>query len=183
MNTVHPRLRGELSGAVVEALIVGGSSPLTRGTPGSNVRPKDVLRFIPAYAGNSQDTHLVRDLPSVHPRLRGELTIRISMVICTSGSSPLTRGTLNDSPYKALTRTVHPRLRGELFIVGVNVKSRVGSSPLTRGTPKRGAPVSGSGRFIPAYAGNSLLGFYRRSGRTVHPRLRGELVPGQHQHI
>ena len=94
MNTVHPRLRGELSGAVVEALIVGGSSPLTRGTPGSNVRPKDVLRFIPAYAGNSQDTHLVRDLPSVHPRLRGELTIRISMVICTSGSSPLTRGTL-----------------------------------------------------------------------------------------
>ena len=92
--TVHPRLRGELSGAVVEALIVGGSSPLTRGTPGSNVRPKDVLRFIPAYAGNSQDTHLVRDLPSVHPRLRGELTIRISMVICTSGSSPLTRGTL-----------------------------------------------------------------------------------------
>ena len=54
MNTVHPRLRGELSGAVVEALIVGGSSPLTRGTPGSNVRPKDVLRFIPAYAGNSQ---------------------------------------------------------------------------------------------------------------------------------
>ena len=154
-TTVHPRLRGELSGAVVEALIVGGSSPLTRGTPGSNVRPKDVLRFIPAYAGNSQDTHLVRDLPSVHPRLRGELTIRISMVICTSGSSPLTRGTLNDSPYKALTRTVHPRLRGELFIVGVNVKSRVGSSPLTRGTPKRGAPVSGSGRFIPAYAGNS----------------------------
>ena len=132
-----------------------GSSPLTRGT--RKVGPDELirLRFIPAYAGNSQDTHLVRDLPSVHPRLRGELTIRISMVICTSGSSPLTRGTLNDSPYKALTRTVHPRLRGELFIVGVNVKSRVGSSPLTRGTPKRGAPVSGSGRFIPAYAGNS----------------------------
>ena len=155
MNTVHPRLRGELSGAVVEVLIVGGSSPLTRGTPGSNVRPKDVLRFIPAYAGNSQDTHLVRDLPSVHPRLRGELTIRISMVICTSGSSPLTRGTLNDSPYKALTRTVHPRLRGELFIVGVNVKSRVGSSPLTRGTPLSRKRRIWLTRFIPAYAGNS----------------------------
>ena len=134
MNTVHPRLRGELSGAVVEALIVGGSSPLTRGTPGSNVRPKDVLRFIPAYAGNSQDTHLVRDLPSVHPRLRGELTIRISMVICTSGSSPLTRGTLNDSPYKALTRTVHPRLRGELKKLRLRAAATNGSSPLTRGT-------------------------------------------------
>ena len=176
MNTVHPRLRGELSGAVVEALIVGGSSPLTRGTPGSNVRPKDVLRFIPAYAGNSQDTHLVRDLPSVHPRLRGELTIRISMVICTSGSSPLTRGTLNDSPYKALTRTVHPRLRGELKKLRLRAAATNGSSPITRGTRRDEYPVLGHLRFIPAYAGNSLLGFYRRSGRTVHPRLRGELT-------
>ena len=176
MNTVHPRLRGELSGAVVEALIVGGSSPLTRGTPGSNVRPKDVLRFIPAYAGNSQDTHLVRDLPSVHPRLRGELTIRISMVICTSGSSPLTRGTLNDSPYKALTRTVHPRLRGELFIVGVNVKSRVGSSPLTRGTLFWDFIEEVDERFIPAYAGNSRNKFLESVTMAVHPRLRGELT-------
>ena len=135
MNTVHPRLRGELSGAVVEALIVGGSSPLTRGTPGSNVRPKDVLRFIPAYAGNSQDTHLVRDLPSVHPRLRGELKKLRLRAAATNGSSPLTRGTRRDE-----------------------------------------YPVLGHLRFIPAYAGNSLLGFYRRSGRTVHPRLRGELI-------
>ena len=153
--TVHPRLRGELFVNPFESDGNNGSSPLTRGTQRRSSRGPYRRWFIPAYAGNSQDTHLVRDLPSVHPRLRGELTIRISMVICTSGSSPLTRGTLNDSPYKALTRTVHPRLRGELFIVGVNVKSRVGSSPLTRGTPKRGAPVSGSGRFIPAYAGNS----------------------------
>ena len=137
------------------AMIFPGSSPLTRGTHDTLLDLANYCRFIPAYAGNSRYVTRSRELLPVHPRLRGELTIRISMVICTSGSSPLTRGTLNDSPYKALTRTVHPRLRGELFIVGVNVKSRVGSSPLTRGTPKRGAPVSGSGRFIPAYAGNS----------------------------
>ena len=176
--TVHPRLRGELSGAVVEALIVGGSSPLTRGTPGSNVRPKDVLRFIPAYAGNSQDTHLVRDLPSVHPRLRGELTIRISMVICTSGSSPLTRGTLNDSPYKALTRTVHPRLRGELLNGAPLSQDQGGSSPLTRGTQKTAAEGCRNKRFIPAYAGNSEGRISRARPFAVHPRLRGELSFG-----
>ena len=176
MNTVHPRLRGELSGAVVEALIVGGSSPLTRGTPGSNVRPKDVLRFIPAYAGNSQDTHLVRDLPSVHPRLRGELTIRISMVICTSGSSPLTRGTLNDSPYKALTRTVHPRLRGELLNGAPLSQDQGGSSPLTRGTLFWDFIEEVDERFIPAYAGNSLPVSPTSTLGPVHPRLRGELA-------
>ena len=134
MNTVHPRLRGELSGAVVEALIVGGSSPLTRGTPGSNVRPKDVLRFIPAYAGNSQDTHLVRDLPSVHPRLRGELLNGAPLSQDQGGSSPLTRGTQKTAAEgcrnkrfipayagnsegrisRARPFAVHPRLRGEL---------------------------------------------------------------------
>ena len=162
------------------------------------MRPKDVLRFIPAYAGNSQDTHLVRDLPSVHPRLRGELTIRISMVICTSGSSPLTRGTLNDSPYKALTRTVHPRLRGELLNGAPLSQDQGGSSPLTRGTQKTAAEGCRNKRFIPAYAGNSTLTEYLSkwpasrfipayAGNSlpvnptstegpVHPRLRGELM-------
>ncbi len=177
-TTVHPRLRGELASCKCVCSHEHGSSPLTRGTPGSNVRPKDVLRFIPAYAGNSQDTHLVRDLPSVHPRLRGELTIRISMVICTSGSSPLTRGTLNDSPYKALTRTVHPRLRGELLNGAPLSQDQGGSSPLTRGTQKTAAEGCRNKRFIPAYAGNSEGRISRARPFAVHPRLRGELSFG-----
>ena len=139
------------------------------------MRPKDVLRFIPAYAGNSQDTHLVRDLPSVHPRLRGELTIRISMVICTSGSSPLTRGTQktaaegcrnkrfipayagNSLPVNPTSTEgpVHPRLRGELMVYGT---------------------AQDAAGFIPAYAGNSKSRPGRTHSITVHPRLRGELA-------
>ena len=72
--------------------------------------------------------------------------------------------------------SVHPRLRGELKKLRLRAAATNGSSPLTRGTRRDEYPVLGHLRFIPAYAGNSLLGFYRRSGRTVHPRLRGELL-------
>ena len=71
-----------------------------------------------------------------------------------------------------------------------------GSSPLTRGTPALDLETSGSRRFIPAYAGNSLhIGVWRQVQKrfipayagnsqarlkkkrliSVHPRLRGEL--------
>ena len=33
------------------------------------------------------------------------------------------------------------------------------------------------GRFIPAYAGNSQIGITKTGFPTVHPRLRGELMP------
>ena len=51
-----------------------------------------------------------------------------------------------------------------------------GSSPLTRGTHSPGALNTSQSRFIPAYAGNSLAIKASRCARTVHPRLRGELI-------
>ena len=92
---------------------------------------------------------------TVHPRLRGELAPNFKFLLRSTGSSPLTRGTLNygnrryrrrrfipayagNSTFCVASgnrRTVHPRLRGELFI-GVEVAF---------------FPT----RFIPAYAGNS----------------------------
>ncbi len=172
---VHPRLRGEL--------MVYGTA-------------QDAAGFIPAYAGNSKSrpgrTHSI----TVHPRLRGELFVNPFESDGNNGSSPLTRGTQRRSsrgPYRrwfipayagnswiqcAAQRcsTVHPRLRGELLNGAPLSQDQGGSSPLTRGTQKTAAEGCRNKRFIPAYAGNSLLGFYRRSGRTVHPRLRGELT-------
>ena len=136
MNTVHPRLRGELSGAVVEALIVGGSSPLTRGTHDTLLDLANYCRFIPAYAGNSRYVTRSRELLPVHPRLRGELLRNMRPTIEAVGSSPLTRGTLtttwsllipvrfipayagNSSPENKIVfpTSVHPRLRGELTV-------------------------------------------------------------------
>ena len=73
-------------------------------------------------------------------------------------------------------RLVHPRLRGELFDF-FNVRwLNNGSSPLTRGTHTFIFCQLGGRRFIPAYAGNSALACSRRARRSVHPRLRGELI-------
>ena len=53
-----------------------------------------------------------------------------------------------------------------------------GSSPLARGTPPYPVISCGSGRFIPARAGNTrpLRGI--RQSRAVHPRSRGEHIQG-----
>ena len=150
-------------------------SPLAQGTLSEHcshlVRP----RFIPACAGNSFAT-----LPSiferpVHPRLRGELLMKMPSDQPYYGSSPLTRGThrkfyINPFVHRFIPAyagnsstatssrcgsTVHPRLRGELQQCSEH------SFP--------------SMRFIPAYAGNSQDLFPRITCSTVHPRLRGEL--------
>ena len=49
-------------------------------------------------------------------------------------------------------------------------------SPLTRGTQPVYRFWKQPVRFIPAYAGNSTMRRRRLSRRTVHPRLRGELM-------
>ena len=113
-----------------------------------------------------------------------------------AGSSPLTRGTRIDSgqndrfnrfipayagnscsnaPVSA-TIPVHPRLRGELTSRGLPFMVVIGSSPLTRGTLAFDDASYSAARSIPAYAGNSAQGKARNLLRSVHPRLRGELV-------
>ena len=56
------------------------------------------------------------------------------------------------------------------------MKSPDGSSPLVRRTLETGKLTIDDGRFIPACAGNSKLRDPRPALKTVHPRLRGELL-------
>ena len=112
-----------------------------------------------------------------------------------SGSSPLTRGTLDQfrrpchylrfipayagnsvcSGIEAASVAVHPRLRGELMLSLDSRSNRPGSSPLTRGTHVLENGLRKFARFIPAYAGNSSLHFRASPVSPVHPRFRGEL--------
>ena len=63
MFTVHPRLRGELPAPIAAVAVMDGSSPLTRGTPLGTSSKDRMVRFIPAYAGNSLKDGIN---PSIH---------------------------------------------------------------------------------------------------------------------
>ena len=110
------------------------------------------------------------------------------------GSSPLARGTPGRArggaargrfiPARAgntcssliarSSRPVHPRSRGEHPAIVPPVPNICGSSPLARGTLIREHGRHLVHRFIPARAGNTVVGSRVRCSATVHPRSRGE---------
>ena len=134
------------------------------------------VRFIPAYAGNSRHYRQKSAFHPVHPRLRGELRRCKYCCHLDGGSSPLTRGTRRiKSRVVALSRFI-PAYAGNSDKRPRPRREQHGSSPLTRGTQKPPRSLNSLRRFIPAYAGNSVAGVPARNRRTVHPRLRGELL-------
>ena len=145
---------GELSKPSWAIVQLDGSSPLARGTQDLDRLGYVADRFIPAYAGNSRVRESLLFDSTVHPRLRGELKVKVKKVFILLGSSPLTRGTHqsidevrvnarfipayagNSSEPQRFWQpvSVHPRLRGELAKKSIYCSSVPGSSPLTRGT-------------------------------------------------
>ena len=91
--SVHPRLRGELARRLRRRTLRPGSSPLARGTHNQTHRYHRQYRFIPACAGNSPTIGALPVKPTVHPRLRGELSFLSPVSDLIGGSSPLARGT------------------------------------------------------------------------------------------
>ena len=193
-GAIHPRSRGEHILPCGLPYLFVGSSPLARGTP---ERPRHAIRrhrFIPARAGNTCGRKSAFGAAPVHPRSRGEHAGCTSGRSCSSGSSPLARGTrlqvreLHDVfrfiPARAgntdsraapgTTPAVHPRSRGEHTHRSNRRLSYFGSSPLARGTPRRRGLAAGGGRFIPARAGNTMASATIPRYLPVHPRSRGE---------
>ena len=152
-----------------------GSSPHTRGARANEPRHRRRQRIIPAYAGSTwprgPDPSRVPD----HPRIRGEHR-RLRRIRCDiSGSSPHTRGALDDSDQyvidgriipayagstggKEKTRgciTDHPRIRGEHETHRAGNLPSSGSSPHTRGAPPGYQAIAVGVRIIPAYAGST----------------------------
>ena len=110
--TVHPRLRGEHASQIRVSLGAEGSSPPTRGTPASVQRCCQVMRFIPAYAGNTGPWRRRRRHRSVHPRLRGEHVLAGDGVGGRGGSSPPTRGTQAADPRPGVSARFIPAYAG-----------------------------------------------------------------------
>jgi len=177
LTPVYPRLRGEHVAYIRENIVESGLSPLTRGTRHWCHQQRSLVRFIPAYAGNTSSPAQVAPLRSVYPRLRGEHKTEMQKIRFVFGLSPLTRGTPLIAAEISQARrfipayagntgrflfceyphAVYPRSRGEHIPIASDVFNASGLSPLARGTPnvRRGHGVRG--RFIPARAGNTLI--------------------------
>ena len=73
---VHPRTRGERDSKVEKTFSLNGSSPHTRGTRLAKDSNSFGRRFIPAHAGNADVTINKHKAITVHPRTRGERSVR-----------------------------------------------------------------------------------------------------------
>ena len=131
--TVHPRMCGEHFVFIPLLVVYGGSSPHVRGTHGYLSQRRDLIRFIPACAGNTSAATPSFQTTAVHPRMCGEHHRWSQEETNNLGSSPHVRGTpgifpkgfglkrfipacagntcLEISAYRY--GTVHPRMCGE----------------------------------------------------------------------
>ncbi len=193
-RAVHPRACGEHPKCDASLLGPYGSSPRLRGTHSMvpTLQPSD--RFIPAPAGNTVPRCRLSQPVSVHPRACGEHPKCDASLLGPYGSSPRLRGTPcrtadaiascrfipapagNTCPTKdrRWQLPVHPRACGEHADMLGEASKVHGSSPRLRGTLHRDRDNGDRTRFIPAPAGNTVLGMMIRTNMAVHPRACGE---------
>ena len=114
-----------------------------------------------------------------HPRIRGEHRALRERVTVYSGSSPHTRGALDEASLETRERGIIPAYAGSTHRGASMCTSASGSSPHTRGARLLTAPHDGAGGIIPAYAGSTRGGRSRPAHVRDHPRIRGEHRPVQ----
>ena len=170
-----------------------GSSPHTRGLPGTRTTHQSCMRIIPAHAGFTTSGPAGALSAADHPRTRGVyIPWEIHGVSC-NGSSPHTRGlpgtrTTHQScmriipahagfttsgPAGALSAADHPRTRGVYLTPSRTVSFRAGSSPHTRGLRTGVGASAVRGRIIPAHAGFTHARSAPGRPGEDHPRTRG----------
>ena len=88
----HPRIRGEHGSSSATIIWSTGSSPHTRGAPGTSDSQRWPARIIPAYAGSTWRGGRRSARRTDHPRIRGEHASPSSRTTTARGSSPHTRG-------------------------------------------------------------------------------------------
>ena len=91
-SRAHPHSRGENENSTARALVMVGSSPLTRGKP--TLGPVDAITraLIPTHAGKTDWVSPPASPSRAHPHSRGENHGAYYGTSGVPGSSPLTRG-------------------------------------------------------------------------------------------
>ncbi len=152
-----------------------GTSPRTRGKLRATLLLSPWVRNIPAHAGKTHFTKLVRPPNQEHPRARGENLLDELIPLVRSGTSPRTRGKpLRSGETPGRVRNIpahagktlsrkrsppeareHPRARGENRRYGGGRPHERGTSPRTRGKLPIGENPIFEPRNIPAHAGKT----------------------------
>ena len=175
-SPVYPRWRGEHVEYKPYRDVVGGLSPLARGTSGLKVQIFVNARFIPAGAGNILSVQPADVSDPVYPRWRGEYGQSHNDSTPRRGLSPLARGIFKPFIVVNILRrfipagagnmamrfvnvsssAVYPRWRGEYWSRILAHTYKCGLSPLARGIFDNILKGLLDSRFIPAGAGNIM---------------------------
>ena len=170
----HPRSRGENSPDGTERRVYHGSSPLTRGKPGTRGSGSSRAGLIPAHAGKTRRNRPPRLTTRAHPRSRGENPRPEAAAALDAGLIPAHAGKTRGNGAGTRWLRAHPRSRGENQTTEQAFVKALGSSPLTRGKRQRLAPYGAVHGLIPAHAGKTSWTCARLRRRRAHPRSRGE---------
>ena len=193
-GTAHPRACGENTWVSLVTLLAWGSSPRVRGKLSGSSEPAGPVGLIPARAGKTRPTVVVRVRRRAHPRACGENRRARRGGRRGWGSSPRVRGKRRTrlpgpsrcgliparagktgwSSARTGAATAHPRACGENAPRRHCTQRAGGSSPRVRGKPariRRGRVCLG---LIPARAGKTRRRRSRSARPRAHPRACGE---------
>ena len=196
----HPRIRGDMTTFSSGSSQETGSPPHTRGHGSSWPRDAPEVRITPAYAGTCSRSGSSPVQQADHPRIRGDMSVKISKYSEPKGSPPHTRGhvihmasslsrngitpayagTCQHSGFDSLRIQDHPRIRGDMPAHWGWCCQLSGSPPHTRGHESRSSPWTTSSRITPAYAGTCMDIWARVWRYTDHPRIRGDMFGHRH---
>ena len=132
---VHPRACGEHLPPCVVSRSHFGSSPRMRGTLQLLQAQSQVLRFIPAHAGNTARGCPRSRTHPVHPRACGEHAAVLPFRSASAGSSPRMRGTRISENEEKIAERFIPAHAGNTTSPNSMTPLFCGSSPRMRGTP------------------------------------------------
>ena len=117
-GAAHPRSRGENASRSRKRRQPHGSSPLTRGKLEMRLLGRRGLGLIPAHAGKTRGLGTTLNADRAHPRSRGENPMSDRRVGQAAGSSPLTRGKLDNRCALGAEAGLIPAHAGKTVVFG-----------------------------------------------------------------
>ena len=195
---VYPRVCGGTADFCRYSRLEYGLSPRVRGNPEHVELVCELLRSIPACAGEPSTDRSHEEECRVYPRVCGGTQWTTQSQVATKGLSPRVRGNrvvnmhhvggtrsipaCAGEPAKRCpqfsVRRVYPRVCGGTQATGAIARADWGLSPRVRGNRTLLCRQHLPARSIPACAGEPRIPMFRNIMHRVYPRVCGGTAPG-----